>query len=522
MVSISTKRPVYQSCVWSPCGHFVAAMTKKTVEIRGALALNPLFTLKSTGVATKFWHGLAYSPDGHSLACCSSTAIIIWDTQTGGVVRKIDCEVGGNGDSLELVWSLEGNLISIISALELGTLTVCVYEVTSGTMQSSGTAKSTGSGCLWAHDKSFWVMTMTRDDEGSTINIYETGSTLTKVKQFNFRSHTYLGVFSPTTYRITVDWAQDPLGFFILDLHSSEVLLQVPGYHWRVTFSPDGNLVAAFTGSRLLIWRYTPGHYTQWRELQNAPSLVPKFSPTSSSILGCSNTLLHVLHLDHSPTAPTIESGATIHSVPWDAMSPHSVYIVTVHRGESTITVTNLHSQNPSPSQFIDTGLKILGIVLTGNVLLVNGSGTVVAWLLTEEGVVGGTFGERRVDCSNQLWDVPYHKWGIPVFSVDGGIGVIWFGSARILGNSRSCIYNTKTGKVFLTHSPDRPSTHRGPRYSLQDSPDGFDLYYRVSRQCHRPPKWGWPVSKATLREGWVKDPEGKHRLWLHPRWRSP
>jgi len=483
-------------------------MTSKTVEIWGALVLDLLFTLQSAGVATKFWHGLAYSPDGYSLACCSDTAIIIWDTLTGGVVRKIDYEVGGDGDSLELVWSLEGNMISIISALELGTLTVCVYEVMSGTMQSSRTVNSTGSGCLWAHNKSFQVMTMTRDDASSTINIYEAGFTFTKVKQFNFPPHTYFGVFSPTTYRITVDQVWGSLGFSILDLHNSEVLLQEPGYHWHATFSPDGNLVAAFTGSRLLIWRYTPSCYILWRELQNAPSLVPRFSSTSSSILGCSDALLHVLHLDHSPTTSIIESGATIHSVLWDAMSPHGFYIITAYRGESAITITNLHSQNPSPSQFIDTGLKIQGIVLSGSVLLVRGSDTVVAWLLIEEGVVGGAFGERMVDHSNRLWSRPCQR--NPQFAVEGEI-------AAIASNGWAQLYSTKTGK-FLGPNTRTPGTW----YNLHKPLDDYDLYHCVSRKHCETPKCSWPVSETTLQEGWVKDSEGKHQLWLYPRWRPP
>ena len=421
--------------------------------------------------------------------------------------KKIDCEIGGDGDGLELVWSTEGNMIGIISVPELGTLRVCVYDIMSGTMQSSGTAKSTGSGCLWAHDKSFWVMTTTRDDEGSMINIYEAGFTLTRVKQFHFRTNTYFGVFSPATYRITVDRAQDPLAFFILDLHNSEVLLQEPGYHWHATFSPDGNLVAAFTGSQLLIWRYTPGRYTRWREIQNAPSLVPQFSPTSSSLLGRSDALLSVLHLDHSPAAPTTGSAITTYSRPLDTYPSHSVYIVTAHYGESAITITNLHSQNPSPSQFIDTGLKILAIVLTGNVLLVKGPDTVVAWLLTEEGVVGGTFGKRRVDHSSSLWSVLYLS--NLVFWVQGEFAAIGWGSYHIQ------YYHTKTGKLLHLDG-----MYLGTRYSLDDSPlDGCDLYRRI---CHEPPKCGWPVSETTLQEGWVKDPEGKHRLWLHPRWRSP
>jgi hypothetical protein len=50
--------------------------------------------------------------------------------------------------------------------------------------------------------------------------------------------------------------------------------------------------------------------------------------------------------------------------------------------------------------------LEISEIVLTGNVLLVKGSDTVAAWLLTEEGAVDGISGNRRADRNDSLWDM--------------------------------------------------------------------------------------------------------------------
>jgi hypothetical protein len=89
-----------------------------------------------------------------------------------------------------------------------------------------------------------------------------------------------------------------------------------------------------------------------------------------------------------------------------DAFSPNGAYIATAYQGESTITITNLHSPYPSPSQFIDTDLEILAMVLTGNVLLVKGADKFVAWLLTEEGVVDGIIGNTRADCNDSLWEI--------------------------------------------------------------------------------------------------------------------
>ena len=144
--TVSTKRSYYLSSTWSPCGHLVAAVT----EIQDVLTLELVSTLQSVKVATRFRPGLAYSPDRRSLAGYSDTSIVIWDTQTGGVVNKIGCEF--TGDGLELVWSLNGNTIGTISPRVSESHTVHTYDITSGTTLSPGALQSKYQPYLWAHD----------------------------------------------------------------------------------------------------------------------------------------------------------------------------------------------------------------------------------------------------------------------------------------------------------------------------------------------------------------------------------
>jgi WD40 repeat protein len=191
--SASTKHSYVLSSAWSPCGKFVAIASEDAVEIRDALALNLLSTLESPEVATKFRHGLAYSPDGHSLAGCSSSAIIVWDIQTGGVAKKIECKV--TGDLSGFMWSLDGKTIALL--LEVSkVLGVHTCEVASGTVQSPGTVQSVRSTHLWAHKESFQVMAITGSlFKGWMIEIFDVGSTLTKIKSFKSRPHVTLGSF---------------------------------------------------------------------------------------------------------------------------------------------------------------------------------------------------------------------------------------------------------------------------------------------------------------------------------------
>ena len=524
--AVSAKNFCYLSFTWSPCGQFVAVVAEGAVEIWDALTLKLLSTLQPPKVTARFRRGLAYSPDGRSLAGCSDTAIVIWDTQTGGVVKKIECEVTGGG--LELVWSPDGETIGAISSQVLETLTVYTHDVASATTLSPGTLQFGVRPYIWVHDKSFRIAATTaRDHKSCRIIIFEVGPVLTEIESFPLRFHSNLGPFSPATYRISVSVAGDHNNqpeFLILNVRNSEVLLQETSNYRYVTFSPDGSSLAAFAGDRLHIWRYDSGRYGLWREFRQTPTPL-QFSPTSSSILGCAGALLHALYLDYS----LVESVAATRGRPQDAFSPDGTYIATAHRGGSTVTITNLHPQNPSISQFIDTDLEISTIVLTGNVLLVKGPETAVAWLLTEKGAVDGIFGNTRADRNDSLWDISPRaltdRWARLLgrgsgdddkhleFSVEDEIAAIKLNESVIR------VYNTGTGEIL--ESAGTPLHLRPTWYRFHNRQrDECDLYHRDLCK-HRPPESGWPVSQAALREGWVKDPEGKHRLWLHGRWRS-
>ena len=512
------------------------------MEIRDALTLELVSTLQSTKAATTFRPGLAYSPDGRSMAGCSDTAIVIWDTQTGGVVKEIGCEF--TNDGLELVWSLDGKTIGTLSPRVLETLTVHTYDIASGRALSLGTLQSRGKPYLWAHDESFRIATTTAwDRKGWKINTFEVGSTLTKIESLPFQLDCPFDAFSPSTFRVSVSVAGDRNGgheLVVLDIRNSEVLLRETGSYGRVSCSPDGSILAAFSGDHLQTWRYNSGSYSRWREFKQAPTTL-QFSPNLSLILGHAGTLLHVLHLDHSPAALATEPVVTTRNKPRDAYSASGAYIATARHGENVITITDLRSQNPSTSQFIDTDFEILELVLTGNVLLVKGSDVVVAWLLTEEGVVEDVVGNGRAGRHDSLWEMkPQDRssqdespgfWARLLqreheregtrngdehleFSVGDGIATV-----RLRNAIRH--YYTGTGRVL---EPDEVPPHSKRTWYRFHNPrrDDCDIYHRDSYKHHNPPKFDWQVSPTSLQEGWVKDPEGRRRLWLHARWRLP
>ena len=115
-----------------------------------------------------------------------------------------------------------------------------------------------------------------------------------------------------------------------------------------------------------------------------------------------------------------------LHELPATPKTPHQqlvgltrsgTRVATAHKLGNTVTIVDLLAQ--SPPQLIDTDVEIDGLFLTGNVLLVAGSRKYTAWLLTEEGLVDGVTGDRRVGRSDSIWTTPEHSGEPCVLDLD-------------------------------------------------------------------------------------------------------
>jgi hypothetical protein len=501
----------YTSYTWSPCGQFVAAHAEEFVEIWDRLTLELLSTLALPDGS--FIGGPIYSPDGRSLASLSNVSLVIWDIQTGGVTKEIEHSTTKNA---LLVWSLDGGTIGTIFHDEDSKLwTVHTCDIASGTTLSSITLQSTDKPHLWAHNTSFRVMTTGRCGRAPIISIFEVGSILTKVESFwlnfwrttNWIKPTYqIKSFSPATYHISIDMGDS---FAILDIRSSECLLeQAVGLNYDC-FSSNGSLFAA-CGDHIHVWKYISGQYTLQREfLTEKPpynNTYPlHFSPTSASILrGFPSTeTLQVWHLDGPPilTAPL--------NCPTLFAAPHccATYMVTCHKGGSTVTITNLLSQ--TPPHLINTDMKIEDLILTGNVLLVLDSTTISAWQLTEEGTLDGN---KRARYGGRIWTIP--QSGYLELSVED--------QAVFIKDEETIIhtYHTETGEVLKLAQtlPDCWEFH-----NLCDVGHGEHHPHCHQGNEHNPhSEDNWPHLEEAVWQGWIMDPEGKHQLWIPVKWRSP
>ena len=497
----------YMSCTWSPCGRFVAATSGRGVDIRDALSSELVFTITEPDVHVTC--APAYSPDGRSITYFSETLTIL-DIQTGGATKIDLCD---QTRGRLIVWSLDGGTIAtVLQHRDSTSYGVRTSDVASGAMRSLDYLQSSDKPHLWAHDGSFRIMaTGWKGSDVVTIEIFEFGFNLTKIESFQIRvdqPEPQVKSFSPTTYRISI-WSYDRL--CIRDARNSKCLLNEEGSFYSHVFSSDGSLFAASTSSRVCIWKHTSDLYTLWREFPfENPFLVgdssPQFPLTSSSIMCCSRGFLRVFHLDSPPII--------VRNAPLAVLSPCGTYMATAHKLERTVVITNFSFTNFSSqtaSQFIDTDMEIRSLALTGNILLVLDIDVIAAWRLTKEGLVDGVSGGRRAGRSNSIWTVLGSRYS--GFTLNGQIVII------VSGISIHA-YHTETGEVL---EPPQMHTHTHDyQYHFQAMYFGqhYLHHHEVGREV--PSKGNWQVSWVTLREGWVKDPEGKRRLWIPVEWRDP
>ena len=481
------------SSTWSPCGRFVAAISGSSLQIRDALSSELVSTL---GEDVSQDCRLVYSPDGRSLAHLSD-ALVLWDIQTGGAAKEIQYKSSDGS----IVWSSDGKVIGMTQDS-----TVHLYDVTLGEIRSPGTLQSSDGLNIWAHDRSFRVMATGLDDNLFTIDIFDVGSDLTRIESFYIRvedCRPWTGIFSPTSYRISLP-VHDQL--HLLDIRTSKCLLVLGGneFEGSQAFSSDGNLFAAYPQSGVRIWRYDSDCYTPWRNIEScswmfeSPTL--HFSPTSSSILARSGNFNQVHRLDDPPVVARPEALAIL--------SPCGNYIATAPHWGHTITITKLHSQ--IASQFIDTDMGIGGLALTGNILLAFGVLRVAAWRLTKEGLVDGVSGDKRAGDDDSIW-VPRPNVAFTHFTFEDE-AVVFETSGRIHA------YHTGTGEALEpAQTPPRDASYHWSQLSLgQHYP-----HYRAANQEARLPEDNWPGPLVGPEMAWVKDPEGKHRLWIPVEWRG-
>ena len=493
------------------------------MEEWNATTLEKCSTLKPRTATQPAWSSdthspgaLAYSPDGHSLACLFGSVIVIWDLQTGGVVQEIETNLHYS----QIVWSYDGTTIYTCSGVN-----VTAYNITSGKEAYRSIVQPSVKRHFWLHGTSLQVMTMVYNDKSQpTVNILkiQPNSSNNLIESFPVKNLAKLlpkgestrMTFSPSTYQISaVTPAPSILGIlFAFDIRTSKVLLKEEGYDPKMwsCFSPDGSLLVASKVFNIVVWRYTPKQgYTKQMKLQFQSSWGSdwrgyQLSPLSSMILMLDKTHLEVQHLEGSRPYTGERYEYYVRFFNDDTCA------VTASRSGSTVTVTNLQKDL---SQCIDTKFKIHGLDVTGNILLVQGKNMVTGWRLTTEGTVDKVLNNRWRDRDGRLWTKPLLQDEHHPVSIHNQIGAIK------TSQNLTYYYDIVTGVECNPKKLPPPLLleleSSGPG-SISPSNSHF------FRTVNHPTETDLRRYKAWYSEGWVKYPEGEHQhqFWLPSEWR--
>lgn len=156
---------------------------------------------------------------------------------------------------------------------------------------------------------------------------------------------------------------------------------------------------------------------------------------------------------------------------------------------------------------------------------MVKGPDKIMAWLLTEKGVVDGIVGNTRADCNDSLWEVSLSSQVPLALQRTVNQEVLMFSvkdeNAAISMHGHTVhAYHIETGEVL---KPAKAYHHLESQWYHFDSQreNGCNQYHHDLCKHQGALDSEWQISQTSLQKGWVKDPEGKHRLWLPPDWRS-
>ena len=367
------------------------------------------------------------------LCVCASPHTIIWDIQTGLIIRDIS-----TWDIGKIVFSKDQATITLVTDLnfymyDLGGELVCEGELLPSLDHKLG--------AYWVDDKHPLFATSFETKEDLVISVQElqpsSDPPLVVVKSFSMSPQDGSFCFSPVPSHVSF---LDDGGVVILNAQDSKVLLKTEptqGPYARPGFSPDGHFFASqISNNKMDIWENTSAGYVFWGTLR-ARSSWHRFSwsPTSVSILCWGSGGIQLLHLDNSlDTVPP--KGAHYHHGHLVAFTTDQAHIATAKQHGRNITVLNL---SDATQLSFDTNVRLLDMKIVGDTIFVTDGKRLFSWQLATGGQVNSTSGIRRQNKVLRL-----HTGGVLIlsndcseiaFSVQGSVFLYDVESQKVIGD---------------------------------------------------------------------------------------
>ena len=559
---------------WSPCSGFIAisSLEDTGVQILDAATLKTIKRFESGYMM----HAIALSPDGILVTCVSLKPAMIscWDLQTSIQVSEIDSgDIQPAGEAYIIVHSACGTKAGVLFSgrygsgygydgpFTVGTYNpitgaiypaICTYDLLSGVPIFCHPCRELAGDTIWTKGEYIQFVTLAP----GTITIWEVGFTSkdspTQVKSLP----TPYGFDLPTPNRIgpthfvflpTLSWLAFTFegAVIVWDAQHSKHLLNSADSHGHIKmvlssggFSCNGHFFACETdGPDIYLWKESPTGYILHQILTPGVTgdLYIYLSPNGQSIAVVDQDIIGLLHTTNSTAPP---SGVLVPSPQYDktfilAFSKDRSLAAVGRWAENTVVVLNLKSG--VQQLVVDTNMKLSGLGITKDTVIVVGDGKAVSW-----DIPGDHISNSRASNSDgtQIMTYDYSQFpeqtGIPLASISPDFNYIAVAGVKQAGIS---IYDMSTGEYLTgvktaTHglwfTPDGCEVWNYAYHNLQgwqiikDSRSGLHLlapsglYERPSGGCPWEPPHGHQIE-----DGWIFSSSKRRLLWSPHHWKS-
>ena len=558
--------------VWSPCSRFIAIAWGDipTIDVLDSVTLQRLQSFRTSLNGYLACDPLlAFSPDGHILTyhgipggdhelCVSS-----WDLQTGGLVSTIWLQGPGPGYhrpfiTPSIAHSASGGIIGVFHWYLVSTyiINIFIFDVTSGAcIHHHSFSQAHWLPCtIWTRKyiRTYGEAFRFATAHAATVTIWEVGFTLGATCKEVETLHIPVDLVHKNAFGYSSFLLAHTFGDMILlarrngeriqvwDVRNLKCLLDCEGgmYDGPDSFSSNGRFIVctARQSPTYNIWKESPTGYVLHRILQsNTRHTNPPLSPNGEAIITFQGLIIELWRTREITTPPSGARTPEYHQHFLLDFSPDGKLAVVTAQNGKTVTVLNLESGVPQLT--IDAGMKVCGLRVIGNTVVVVGNGRVISWNLP----AGDRVPDARVDSEDSAQTVDLSNFWNTSRVLSATISSDLRYVALMFPDRGLHIYNASTGEYLQTTK----TWDDGHTVTLWFTPDGSHVWcvgtigeahvWRVGERGalerlelaadveHPPEGYPWRSSRGyrVTNDWWILGPDGKRLLMLPPRWQS-
>ena len=519
---------------WSPCSRFIAISHYMSSEIVifGAATLEPFHTVQPPQESIQ-WNQITFSPGSQLLTGYShlNDCVISWDVQTGGLLSNIDTKKYLSCHSLS--YSGCGTIIGALFKRN-----IVIYNVFSCTCRTSHSIQQDVHWSIWTLGEYLQFATV----ESKSITIWQvsftSGHPPSKIGSLsipkNFSSNGLILL-------LTLSWFAFIYGrnIHVWDAQHNKVLLKhQSGSYPRsggFAFSSDGcffSCASQKNGSYL--WKEGSDGYLPHQKLESSIEEAVLISPNGESVILDGGQMLQLLPAANSPTS--ISSFSTKDVTPngsfFIEFVPDESLVAFAQESSHTVIILDITSGNPL--LVLDTHVKIYGLRMTRDKIIVVSGTNIHTWNLPARDSI--VYASRNI---NNSFKTTILESSSPINIYYGSISPdlnYLFCKPSFFSNDCQP-FNMKTGqKLGNAHSGGGMLgfTESGNEVWSAGSGGGMDKWQIVEgngsdairlNQIWRGEKpqsefpWHSPSGYQITDEGWILSSSGKQLLWLPHHW---